>query len=898
MAAKSSIDQALRPRRFIEPVLVAASIIALITNGVLDVMHFQRMQETRLSIRASKRVMIKLGETLEAILDAETGQRGFLITEDEQYLQPYDNAVDRIGGLLDELEAQAAADAQHDELLDGLRELTDAKLAELDAVIKRMQSEGREAAVALVKTNAGMQTMNKIRKVVKEFRETEGKAITRAEEAALASYRNGLATSIFATTAALMLVGGVVYVLQHSRRRSERASLAIQAARDDLRVTLSSIGDGVIATDEHGRVTFLNGIAEDLTGWTTADARGMGLEKVFVIINETTRATVENPAIRALREGVIVGLANHTLLINRDGSETAIDDSAAPIRGEDGRVRGVVLVFRDVAERRETERRLEEAAQQRSLDVRNLEVALGDLRVAEERYRLAMEAAELGAWNINTQTSELVGDERFWRLFTGSSTPLDYQAAVDALHPDDGDRVLAAIAASTDIHNPAPYDIEYRVVHPDGAVRWINAKGAAHFRELGAQRHLVSFDGTIADITDRKLNEQALSRMTADLIEADRRKNEFLATLAHELRNPLAPIKNAVQLLGMSPLDPEVESLRMTMARQVEQLVHLIDDLMDVSRISRGKIALRKEHIELKSAVEAAVEASSTLIEENGQRLRVEYLADSLVVYADHARLTQVVSNLLNNAAKYSGAGCQIELLVRSSDGNAIIEVRDNGIGIEPGKLESIFHMFSQLEQSLERGTAGLGIGLTLVKSFVEMHGGSVSAHSEGRGRGSVFTVTLPLSMQPQSATPSIAKPTPGSARSFQVLVVEDQAPLRIVLSKLLEKMGHRVEGAAGGEEALQRFGDSKPEVVFSDISMPGMSGYELVRRLRSRPDADGVYIVAMTGYGQATDRESALDAGFDEHMVKPADITQLQRLFDSLAMAGGDRTEESAAED
>lgn len=898
MAAKSSTYLALRPGRFIEPVLVAAAIIVLIVNGVLEVMHFQRMQETRLSIRANKRVLIKLEETIAAIIDAETGQRGYIITEDEQYLDAYREAVVGVTRLLNELEGLATADAKHHEMLAGLRESAQTKIAELDRAIATQQEEGKDAAVLVVRSNFRLRTMYKVREIASAFRKTEMDAIDDAEDAANLSYKNGLATSIFSTTAALFLVGGVMYLLQHGRRRAERASLAIQAARDDLRVTLSSIGDGVIATDEHGRVTFLNGVAEGLTGWKTADARGIALEKVFVIINETTRATVENPATRALREGVIVGLANHTLLINRDGSETPIDDSAAPIRGEDGHVRGVVLVFRDVAERREKERKLEEAANQRSLDVRNLEAAIGDLRVAEERYRLAMDAAEMGAWNIVPATKELVADERFWRLYTGSPKPLRYDETIPYIHPSDRQRILDAIAESTRPDSPVPYLQEYRVVHPDGAVRWISAKGAAHFRELGGVRQLVSFDGTIADITDRKLNEQALSRMTADLIEADRRKNEFLATLAHELRNPLAPIKNAVQLLGMSPLDPEVESLRMTMARQVEQLVHLIDDLMDVSRISRGKIALRKEHVELRSAVEAAVEASSTLIEENSQRLRVEYLADSLVVYADHARLTQVVSNLLNNAAKYSGAGCQIELLVRSGDGNAIIEVRDNGIGIEPGKLESIFQMFSQLEQSYERGTAGLGIGLTLVKSFVEMHGGAVSAHSEGRGRGSVFTVTLPLSEQPQSAKGRVAAPQTGSTRSFRVLVVEDQAPLRLVLSKLLEKMGNQVEGAAGGDEALQRFGDCKPEVVFSDISMPGMSGYELVRRLRSRPDADGVYIVAMTGYGQATDRESALDAGFDEHMVKPADITQLQRLFDRLAMAGGGGTEESAAED
>ncbi len=898
MAAKSVSAPALRPRRFLEPVLVALAIIALIANGMLGVRCLQRLEETRLKLRESKRVLLMIEQTLAAVLETESGQRGYVITGDDAYLDPYRAATPRIAASMAELGELIQTHSAQRALFDELQTWIAAKEVELEEVIEVRRDSGLEAAVELVKSDVGKRTMDKIRDAANRMREIERRNLDQYESRALRAYKNGVTTATISTSAGLLLVGGVLYLVQRSRRRSERSARAIRAARDDLRVTLSSIGDGVIATDDEGHVSFLNEIAEGLTGWTTEAARGRRLEEIFVIVNETSRETVENPAVRAQREGVIVGLANHTLLIARDGSETPIDDSAAPIRGEDGRIRGVVLVFRDVTARREAERQLEEAAQQRSLDVRNLEAALGSLRVVEERYRLAMDAAELGAWNINPQTSELVGDEQFWRLFTGSPQPLDYQAAVNALHPDDRERVLAAIAASTSGDDPAPYNVEYRIVHPGGEVRWINAKGAAHFRELGGVRRLTSFDGTVADVTDRKLNEQTLARITADLIKADRLKNEFLATLAHELRNPLAPIKNAVQLLGMSSLDPEVESLRLTMARQVEQLVHLIDDLMDVSRISRGKIALRKEHVDLKAAIDAAVEAASTLIAENGQRLRVEYLADDLVVYADHARLTQVVSNLLNNAAKYSGDGCQIELLVRSSDGNAVIEVRDDGVGIEAGKLESIFQMFSQLDQSLERGSAGLGIGLTLVKSFVEMHGGSVSASSEGRGRGSVFTVTLPLSSQKRSDTPGDTAPDPGSSRSFRVLVVEDQAPLRIVLSKLLEKMGHRVEGAGGGEEALQRFDQFKPEVVFSDISMPGMSGYELVRQLRARHDTAGVYIVAMTGYGQSTDRQTALEAGFDEHMVKPADIAQLERLFAWLAQADGGEIGESPAED
>ena len=392
-------------------------------------------------------------------------------------------------------------------------------------------------------------------------------------------------------------------------------------------------------------------------------------------------------------------------------------------------------------------------------------------------------------------------------------------------------------------------------------------------------------DGVMRDLTSAKKSQDEASELATRLSEMDRRKNEFLATLAHELRNPLAPIQNAVQLMGMLKLNPEIDELQQMMARQVEHLVRLIDDLLDVSRISRGKISLRSEIVELSAIIDAAVQASSTFIGENGQQLIVNVPdGDVIRVHGDPSRLIQVISNLLNNSAKYSDAGSRIELTVLLEDQVAVISVRDNGVGIAPEMLQSIFSMFSQADDTLERGSAGLGIGLTLVKTLVELHGGTVVAQSEGVGKGSTFTVRLPAVADLSSSTtvPAIMAEAV-SARSFKVLIVEDMRALRVITTRLLEKLGHEVEFVENGPLALLKLDTFTPDVVFSDIAMPGMTGYELARRIRQRSDCSRVCLVALTGFGQSSDRDKALEAGFHEHMVKPVDIAVLQSLFEKL---------------
>ncbi len=436
---------------------------------------------------------------------------------------------------------------------------------------------------------------------------------------------------------------------------------------------------------------------------------------------------------------------------------------------------------------------------------------------------------------------------------------------------------------------------EFHVAVESGSAsddRWMMRNGQVRFWASGITSsirdehdQLIGFSKVMRDMTMQKQSGDELSRLASELSEESRRKNEFLATLAHELRNPLSPIKNAIQLMELMHVDGEVNELRLTMARQVEQLVRLIDDLMDVSRIGRGKLELKRQSVHLDSIVRAAVEASQPLIETNHQVLEVHLDEPEMVMDVDPARMTQVLCNLLNNASKYSDAQCRIGLSVNRVNGSVVFRVKDNGSGIAPDRLDTIFDMYSQLGESVERGSAGLGIGLALVRTLIELHGGTITAHSEGEGKGSEFVILIPCESHSAitygGGVPAVAD---FPERSYRVLVVEDMRALAVVLARLLSKMGHHVEMVENGEAAIEKLKHFDAEVIFSDISMPMMTGYELARYLRSQEATSTIKLVAMTGYGQLSDREKAYAAGFDEHMTKPVDINRLREFFVKLS--------------
>lgn len=881
------------------------------------------------------------------------------------------------------------------------------------------------------------------------------------------------------------------------------------------RATLASIRDAVITTDTEGRVTFLNQVAQSLTGWTQEEAAGVSVELVFKIVHPETRTTVESPAVRALREGVNVGLTNRTLLIAKDGRELPIgpiDDSAAPIRNEKGELAGVVLVFRDITELCRQERAVEVALAYADKIISTLRepfvVLDTSLRVKSanrsfyQNFHVTLEETQgrfiydLGnsQWNIpqlRTLLDEVLSNhhpvhdfevehdfpaignkmmllnaqrfesmegqsdlillaieditdrkrteatlrqteqhQRFildsipqkivttkpdgsvdyfnpqWMEYTGLSfEQLRDWGWKQFIHPDDIDvhvrgwlratktgdvyehesrfrradgeyrwhvsrgvpmrneagQIVMWMGANTDIHDIKLIElaligseIRYRrlfetakdgilildtesgritdanpfmgellwyshehflgkelweiglfsdKVANEAAVRTLQDKGYIRYEHLPLETsqglrvevevvanayredHHKVIQCNIRDITERSKLEKQMQKHAEELADLHRRKDEFLAMLSHELRNPLAPITNAVQLLGLQKHDDKLQHQALTIIeRQVGQLTRLIDDLLEVSRITTGRIHLQKERVGLNSVVERARETTRPLMDQHHHELTVFLSSQPIWVYGDPARLEQVVVNLLTNAAKYTADGGTISIAVQREGDEAVLRVRDSGVGIPPELLPHIFDLFTQAERSLDRSQGGLGIGLCLAQRLVEMHDGNIKVDST-LGTGSEFVVHLPIMTAPAVPPTSPKHIVPRSeGAALRVLVVDDNRDSAQSLGMLLEATGHDVQLAYDGPTALQATLDYRPHVVLLDIGLPGLDGYEVAKRIRQQPTLNNIVLVAMTGYGNLADVRRSEEAGFNHHLVKPADFMKVKEILASIS--------------
>jgi signal transduction histidine kinase len=505
------------------------------------------------------------------------------------------------------------------------------------------------------------------------------------------------------------------------------------------------------------------------------------------------------------------------------------------------------------------------------------------LEAKEERYRALFESIDEGFCVV-----------RLMRDGHGQVRDYRFEEANEAfaMHTGIHDPIGRTMRELVPAHEAHWFEIYDRVARTGEATRFVQeAKAMNRWFDVYATRlggpgsDLVAV--LFSDITQRLVAEQDLRRLNEELAQANRRKTEFLATLAHELRNPLAPLSNGLHLLKLAARSPEMlEKTRLMMERQVQHMVHLVDDLLDVARISTGKVELRRRRIDLKDVVATAVETSASLIDHGGHKLSVEVPPVPLPMDADPTRIAQVVSNLLNNAAKYTPHGGRISLKVAVEGGEAVLAVCDTGIGIEPEALSKVFEMFAQVPGTASKPQGGLGIGLSLVQSLVALHGGSVSAASPGIGKGSTFTVRLPLSEGP----PMTPDPSPASASTrpgqLQVLVVDDNTDAADSLGVLLDIEGHAAHIAHNGAEAL-RVAESHPlDVVFLDIGLPDMTGYEVARRMRALPGMQKTLLVALTGWGTQDDRQRTREAGFDRHLTKPAELPAVEELLRAAADA------------
>ncbi|MBV9926294.1 MAG: PAS domain S-box protein [Acidobacteria bacterium] len=806
----------------------------------------------------------------------------------------------------------------------------------------------------------------------------------------------GLSFAALLQTGVFVLVSLLISALAD---RSARAEARAHADRESLQTTLRSIGDAVIATDGRGLVRFMNPVAERLTGWTLAEAEGRPLAEVFRIVNELTRETVESPVEKVLREGRVVGLANHTVLVARDGTEVPIEDSGAPIRDERGRTSGVVLVFHDVTEQRKVERA---RAFQAAIVESSSEAVIGKTlegvitswnEAAERMYGYAAEEAvgrhislivpeelredlddilaRLGLGErveraetvrvrrdgtrldvslivspVRDSSGRLVGASTIARDITAQKRADEERARLALLVGRERERLKNLVAhvpgvvweawgepdasgqrmdfVSDYVEQMLGYTVEewlrtpnfwLSIVHPEdhdraaaearaifdgreggtSQFRWMHRDGRAVHVEsqsrviLDGEGRPVGMRGVTLDITERKATEERLRVLYERAQEVNRAKDEFLATLSHELRTPLTPVLGWTHMIRSGRLGAaEVAQGVRVIEKNSQSLARLINDLLDMSSILSGKMRIERGPVELSSVVREAAETVRP--QADARSVKVEVSADgphAPVVSGDRTRLVQVFWNLLHNAVKFSREGGRVRVRVGGRDGAARVEVEDEGSGIAPEFLPHVFERFRQADMASTRMHGGLGLGLALVKSFVEAHGGSVDVESAGEGLGSRFTVALPSAdsdgARPDSGDLAVPEGEPCAERHCRVLLVEDAPDTLEMLKVVFEARGYTTSACATPEEALAVAESGRFDIIVSDIGLPRIDGYELISRLRELPHLRGVPALALTGYAAQKDAEAARAAGFDAHVPKPVDPAELAERMDQL---------------
>ncbi|HEY0300872.1 MAG TPA: ATP-binding protein, partial [Rhizomicrobium sp.] len=502
------------------------------------------------------------------------------------------------------------------------------------------------------------------------------------------------------------------------------------------------------------------------------------------------------------------------------------------------------------------------------------------LQATAERLALTLDAAQLGDWSWDARSDLVTFSIRGAEIFgIAAGTHMTWTQMQALLHPDD--REYARSAVDRAVAARELYDVEYRVRRADREEVWVAAKGRADYAPNG---DALGMFGIVQDITEKKRLEHELRRRAVELTAADRKKDDFIALLAHELRNPLAPVLSGLEMIGVASDATAAAKARAMMDRQLRHLVRLIDDLLDVSRINRNKLHLNRTPVLLTDVISHALEASNPAIEAAQHQLHVSLPTEPIALYADLTRLAQVFGNILTNSTKYTARGGQIWLDARVEDGDAVIAIRDSGTGIPADELPRVFDMFAQVDRSAERATGGLGIGLALVKALVESHGGTVSAASPGAGGGSTFTVRIPVSEHAPETTDSSSPEALPQRSSRRVLLADDNEDAALAMASLLELLGNQVHVAHDGVAAVEIAERVRPDLVLMDVGMPGQDGLSATRQLRARAWGADITIIALTGWGQDADRERSRAAGCDGHLVKPVRLGELERLLASLA--------------
>jgi len=868
----------------IRAIVLPLILLALVTG--LFLWQIRRLLDTVGWVEHTDQVIASANNSQKLLLDMETGFRGYVITGQQEFLQPYNQASQLINPSLSELRQLVSDNPTQVQRIEAVSsEYRNWNTYAKEVIAGRATSGGE--VQARVSSGEGKRIMDGMRSDFAAFI---------AEEEVLRNERTANSKSATRRTVASTLLvalflgaGLAVFIRRQLMAASNIYRQALtdeQLQREWLGTILASIGDAVIATDHQGKVILMNGVAQSITGWTNSEAAGVPLEKVFNIVNEETRAEVESPVVKVLREGQIVGLANHTILIAKDGSEVPIDDSGAPIKDPQGHINGVVLVFRDITERKQSESELVES---------------------ERRLRRAITESPI-PMIIHDENDNILEISKGWTKESGYGL-------------EDTPTVAAWTAKAYGNNEPIIPDIdqfflanetvscgEKTVTTANGNERIWNFFTTPLGKTTSGVRLLLSIG---VDITDSKHaareRERLLERETtlrSEAEDANRLKDEFFSNASHELRTPLNAIVGWTRMLRRGTLNAATASSALeTIERSANAQTKLIEDLLDVSRIITGKLKVEMHPTEVGPVISSAVNSLRPAATAKEISIATHIENQAWPVLADVSRLQQVVWNLLSNAVKFTPRGGRIEISLARVEHDLELSVRDTGEGIEPEFLPYVFDRFRQADGTRTRRHGGLGLGLAIVRNLVEIHGGMVTAYSEGLGKGATFVVRLPLlDFAPQGSTPVSS---PGQTRSQQpiervecpprlegirVLVVDDDSDAREMLNTVLTQCEAEVTTAASTREALEEIARQRPDVLVSDIGMPDLDGYELIKRLRQSEAAQGqkgLPALALTAYAKAEDRVRALAAGYHVHLSKPVDPEEFALVVASLLGRG-----------
>jgi len=825
-------------------------IVVLVSiSAWLNHRHTNLVLENGAYVARTHEVLGVVRASLTELVTAESSARAYLLTGSEEPLGTYDAALVRLDAQLDELLAATETYPGESSSAGTLKMRVELRRAELARLVESGRVGILDPAARIAATNEGRELMDDVREVVEQIEAAQGALLLEREALVRSSFTTAKTTGVALGLSVIFLVVLVYNLVRRFERLRSSSEREMANARERFQVALGSIGDAVLVVDPQGRVAFCNEGCRSMLGIDNDRIGGL-LDDIVASVSDSTGEEREWIYRRALAEGGVHRTLGDVAIRRADGSRIPVDATAASILGQNGEKQGAVLVLRDVSQRRERER---------------------ELARSNERFRSLVLATAQVVWTTD-HTGQIREDSVSWRQLTGQTyEQWQGEGAFDAIHPEDRARVIHQWREC--IQSKQPFSAEYRLKMADGSYRWSLARAVPVVVPDGKVREWV---GMNRDVHERKQSED-IER------NANRRKDEFIALLAHEIRNPLAPLRNGIEVLKSGPQNESHRALEM-MDRQVRHMVRLIDDLLDVSRISQGKLDLRLEKLDLREVLRQSVEAVRPAAQAKRQVLAVSLPSAPLWVDGDPVRLTQVVMNLLNNAVKYSGEESGIWLTAEREGHTHVVNVRDTGQGIATDMRPRIWDLFLQGGGRVERIEGGLGIGLTLVKRLVELHNGSVDVQSEGVGAGSEFSVRLPVAAPPVTVVPALPAPARPATRAVRVLVVDDNEDSAESLSMLLRISGHNVRVAFRGDEGLREYVRFAPELVLCDIRMPDMSGYEVARSLRALKGGDRALLVALTGFGAEADREATARAGFDRHVVKPLDPDVLVDLMRDAA--------------